>query len=278
MTKEYDGKLYRVIKKTDSHINTKLNPDGSKSAIQFTNEGNELSGPLDIIEVDEYELTKAVSIDNKPRTLREIVIEEVLVPAAQEVLYNAFIIGYEKICYQLKTNAIPKIKRKSTDLFKNTKIIASGIKAAVAGEKPKVLQIMKKYNTESENIIAAHNEEYQEHETVIRTEEEVIDIINAMKISAITLVACIRMLNKTVISDDGSDVNVRLEIQNNIQTLTASDVISQIELLLEEKNKGLLDDESRSILLAFSEGYFIIDDKKVPIALYKDSTISEQTL
>ena len=26
--KEYDGKLYRVVRRKDSHVNTKINPDG----------------------------------------------------------------------------------------------------------------------------------------------------------------------------------------------------------------------------------------------------------
>ena len=50
--KEVDEKLYRVVRKKGSHVNTKVNPDGTKSASQFTDENNDLNGPLDIIEVD----------------------------------------------------------------------------------------------------------------------------------------------------------------------------------------------------------------------------------
>ena len=35
--KETDGQLYRVYRNHDSHINTKVNEDGRKFAIQFDN-------------------------------------------------------------------------------------------------------------------------------------------------------------------------------------------------------------------------------------------------
>lgn len=48
-----DDKLYRVVCKDGSHLSTKVNPDGSKSTLQFTDNSNELSGPVDLVEVDE---------------------------------------------------------------------------------------------------------------------------------------------------------------------------------------------------------------------------------
>jgi hypothetical protein len=53
--KESDGKLYRVYKNQDSHINTKVNEDGRKSAIQF-DENNKLNGPVEIEDVDMDEI------------------------------------------------------------------------------------------------------------------------------------------------------------------------------------------------------------------------------
>ena len=50
-----------------------------------------------------------------------------------------------------------------------------------------------------------------------------------MRMSAVTLAACIRMLNNTVMADDGTDPQQRLEIQRNIQTLSTPDVIQQID-------------------------------------------------
>lgn len=39
-------KLYRVVHKEGSHFNTKVNPDGSKSVLQFTDENNDLNGSV----------------------------------------------------------------------------------------------------------------------------------------------------------------------------------------------------------------------------------------
>ena len=53
--KHTDEKLYRVVRKDGSHLNTKVNPDGTKSALQFTDDNNDLNGPVDLLEVDEKE-------------------------------------------------------------------------------------------------------------------------------------------------------------------------------------------------------------------------------
>lgn len=37
-----DDKLYKVVRKDGSHLNTKVNPDGTKSALQFTDDNNDL--------------------------------------------------------------------------------------------------------------------------------------------------------------------------------------------------------------------------------------------
>lgn len=50
--KESDGKVYRVYKDRDNHINTKINEDGRKAAIQFDDEDNKLNGPVELEEVD----------------------------------------------------------------------------------------------------------------------------------------------------------------------------------------------------------------------------------
>ena len=109
-----NDKLYRVVVKNGCHINTKTNSNGSKAAMQFTDDHNALAGPLEIIEVDRRELTNTDYDEyNKPLTLQDIIIRDVIVPAAREALYHAFIIGYEKLSFQLKTKALPELKQKS---------------------------------------------------------------------------------------------------------------------------------------------------------------------
>ena len=86
-----EEKLYRIARKKDSHINTKLNPDGSKAAIQFTDNGNDLNGPVSLIEVDESELTKTeyIPIRDEPRTFKEIVLQDIVAPVIRELLHQA---------------------------------------------------------------------------------------------------------------------------------------------------------------------------------------------
>ena len=68
--KHTDEKLYRVVRKDGNHLNTKVNPDGTKSALQFT-DNNDLNGPVDLLEVDEKELirTEYISVPQAERSL-----------------------------------------------------------------------------------------------------------------------------------------------------------------------------------------------------------------
>ena len=272
MDKELDEKLYRVVKKKDSHINTKINPDGSKAAIQFTDNGNDLSGPLDIIEVDESEFvrTEYVTTKDKARTLPEILWQDVIAPIAKEALYQALMTGYNNLSKQVKTKEVPKIKQKFSGIVEDISIVASGIRDGLAGKETKASRLLKENVEVLQPEIVCSEPKNNEQEKVIRTEEEVINIINAMKCSAVTLAACIRMLNNSAIADDGSNPEIRIEIQRNLQALSTQDVMSQIELLLEDKNRTLLDDASISLLSAFKKGYLIADDRRIPIAQYMD--------
>lgn len=71
--KHTDEKLYRVVRKDGSHLNTKVNPDGTKSALQFPDDNNDLNGPVDLLEVDEKELirTEYISVPQAERSLGE---------------------------------------------------------------------------------------------------------------------------------------------------------------------------------------------------------------
>lgn len=105
---------------------------------------------------------------------------------------------------------------------------------------------------------------------VPRSNEEINEIINLMHSSAFTLVACVRLLNNTAIADDGCNPNTRLDIQRNLQMLTAADITAQIELLLDKKNRSLLDESSLSLLESFRDGYFVSADKRIPISHFLD--------
>lgn len=262
-----EEKLYRVVRKKDSHINTKLNSDGSRAAVQFTDDGNVLNGPVNLIEVDESELlrTEYVPLQDKPLTFKEIILYEVIAPVLRDLLQQALMEGYESLCTHVKTKVAPVVKSKSKSIIKDVGIIASGIKDGLAGKKPKALELV----TEGTAMPIIHQVPIEESQPkTVRSKEEVEEVVRIMRSSAAVLAACIRLLNDTVMADDGTDPRVRLEIQRQLQALSAGDVMKQIELLLEDKNKALLDDAERAMLSSFREGYFLVNESKVPLTMY----------
>ena len=266
--REFEDKLYFVKRRKDCHISLKENQDGSKSAIQFTNEGNHLKGPVDLIEVNKNDF---MGITDRPRTFQEIILEDVIAPVARECIYQVLMTGYDKLCTQIKEKVIPDAKVKFSEKTKDARIIALGIKDALNGKEPKISRIIKE---DSISVDSLNNSKISEdnvnQEKVTRSMDEVYDILNITKSSAAILAACIRMLNNTVIEDDGSNPEIRIEIQNNLRILSSTEVMERIDFLLEEKNAGLLDVESRNIMASFRNGYFGGNNCKIAIEKYID--------
>ena len=75
--KHTDKKLYRVIRKDGSHLNIKVNPDGTKSALQFTDDNNDLNGSVDLLEVDEEELIRFeyISVPQADRSIEDLLMK-----------------------------------------------------------------------------------------------------------------------------------------------------------------------------------------------------------
>lgn len=272
-----EGKMYRLVCKEDSHVNTKLNPDGSRSAIQFSDDANVLTGPVDLIEVDEseYVRTEYVETTPPPRTMRQIVVEDVIAPIAVEAVQQVMEFGFAYFQRWLEQTAIPEAKNKTKKWSKNAKIAMAGVKNGLTEKEQRVTQIISK-NYES-TIADTKKTCIQTVEPVIedsnldkieRTPEEIQYIINTMKSSAVTLAACIRVLINCVISADNMNEARKLEFHHNLEALMTEDIMNQIDVLLDDKNKGLLDQASKQMLSAFREGNLIINDQKVPIAKY----------
>ncbi len=277
--KVFEDKLYRVVRRKDSHINTKVNPDGLKSAIQF-DENNNLTGPVEIIEVDEKELVRSEYVDIEPglRSWKQLILEEIVAPIARETLEQALDIGYQRFCAWMEQTAVPKAKEKSKEISKNIKFYFSAIKDGITGKELMADRILRE-EAERKNARLAQQQETSVNasrsetgqtfdEKEIHTMEEIEEVVNIMRSSAITMAACIRWLNNSVKDDDGSDSKKRLEIQRNLEELSTTDVTKQIDLLLEDRNKGLLDAVSLRMIAAFREGNFVIDGKVVPMNNY----------
>ena len=112
--KHTDEKLYRVVRKDGSHLNTKVNPDGTKSALQFTDDNNDLNGPVDLLEVDEEELirTEYISVPQEGRSLVERLIVEVVIPVIRDTTTQLLEYGTEKAEMWVEEKAVPVAKAK----------------------------------------------------------------------------------------------------------------------------------------------------------------------
>ncbi len=272
--KHTDEKLYRVVRKDGSHLNTKVNPDGTKSALQFTDDNNDLNGPVDLLEVDEEELirTEYISVPQTERSLGERLIDEVVIPVIRDATTQLLEYGTEKAEIWIGEKVVPVAKSKVKAGWENLKLFISAIKDF---DKPiKATQIV----TEQENTFKASEVEVvntvedQEEKKYALSPEEVELLLDTARRSALMIAASLSILNNSVVMDDGTDPERIEMIQRGIEQLSSKDITIQIDLLLEDKNSGLLDDASIFMLRAFREGMFIGNGTPIPVSRYTDAS------
>lgn len=274
MAEKYtDDKLYRVVRKDGSHLNTKVNPDGTKSALQFTDENNDLSGPVDLIEVDEEELvrTEYVQVPQEERSLGERLVDEVVIPVIRDATTQLLEYGTEKAEMWIEEKAVPVAKAKMKAGWENLKLFISAIKDS---DKPiKATQIIaeQKNTSKASEIEVVNKVENQEEKKYALSPEEVELLLDTARRSALMIAASLSILNNSVVMDDGTDPERIAMIQRGIEQLSSKDITTQIDLLLEDKNSGLIDDASISMLRAFREGMFIGNGTPIPVSRYIDA-------
>ena len=272
--KHTDEKLYRVVRKDGSHLNTKENPEGTKSALQFTNDNNDLNGPVDLLEVDEEELirTEYISVPQAERSLGERLIDEVVVPVIRDATTQLLEYGTEKAEIWIEEKVVPVAKSKVKAGWENLKLFISAIKDF---DKPiKATQIVTEYkNTfKASEIEVVNKAENQEEKKYALSPEEVELLLDTARRSALMIAASLSILNNSVVMDDGTDLERIAMIQRGIEQLSSKDITTQIDLLLEDKNSGLIDDASISMLRAFREGMFIGNGTPIPVSRYTDAS------
>lgn len=268
--KHTDEKLYRVVRKDGSHLNTKVNPDGTKSALQFTDDNNDLNGPVDLLEVDEEELirTEYISVPQAERSLGERLIDEVVIPAIRDATTQLLEYGTEKAEIWIEEKVVPVAKSKVKAGWENLKLFISAIKDF---DKPiKATQIVTEHkNTfKASEVEVVNTVEDQEEKKYALSPEEVELLLDTARRSALMIAASLSILNNSVVMDDGTDPERIEMIQRGIEQLSSKDITTQIDLLLEDKNSGLLDDASIFMLRAFREGMFIGNGTPIPVSRY----------
>lgn len=268
--KHTDEKLYRVVRKDGSHLNTKVNPDGTKSALQFTDDNNDLNGPVDLLEVDEEELirTEYISVPQAERSLGERLIDEVVIPVIRDATTQLLEYGTEKAEIWIEGKVVPVAKSKVKAGWKNLKLFISAIKDF---DKPiKATQIVteQKNTFQASEVEVVNTVENQEEKKYTLSPEEVELLLDTARRSALMIAASLSILNNSVVMDDGTDPERIEMIQRGIEQLSSKDITTQIDLLLEDKNSGLLDDASIFMLRAFREGMFIGNGTPIPVSRY----------
>lgn len=273
MKKDYieEEKLYRIYRKRENHINQKVNEDGMVAAIQFTDESNALDGPIFMKPVEDDEFERNTYAENIPeaRSFKQILWEEAIAPELEYAIERVLEIGFERLSIWAEEVAIPKAKKKTKDIWKDAKIIMSGVKDGFAGKEIKAMKLIKESEGTNTSVVTVEpSVEHVEEEKEFRSPEEVRQIIEAMRNGAMVIAAGIRLLTNTVITDDGSDPERKIEMQRNLEELSSEAIMNQINLLLEDKNRDLLDEASLRMLSAFRDGNFIVRGEAIPISNY----------
>lgn len=262
--KESDGKLYRVYKDRGNHINKKINQDGRKAAIQFDDEGNKLNGPLELEEADIDEIIASRTPKEMNPHLR-LILEEVVAPAIR----YGFKIGGDRILNYLEFKGIPAAKKAIKESINDKTSYINGIKEGVEGKETKASRLLRKAEVMKNTVsIEVSNEDEQKIEKEYHSPEEVQQIINTMKKSVLLTATCIRILTNTIVTDDGTNPEKLEASKKQLEELRTQEVMNQISLMLEEKNRKLLDETSYQVLSAFQRGNFIVDGEKISITRY----------
>lgn len=271
--KHTDEKLYRVVRKDGSHLNTKVNPDGTKSALQFTDDNNDLSGPVDLLEIDEEELirTEYISVPQEGRSLVERLIDEVVIPVIRDATTQLLEYGTEKAEIWVEEKAVPVVKAKVKDGWENLKLFISAIKDY---DKPiKATQIVteQKNTSKASEVEVVNKVADQEEKKYALSPEEVELLLDTARRSALMIAASLSILNNSVVMDDGTDPDRVAMIQRGIEQLSSKDITTQIDLLLDDKNSGLIDKSSITMLRAFRDGMFIGNGTPIPVSRYTEA-------
>ena len=267
-----DDKLYKVVRKDGSHLNTKVNPDGTKSALQFTDDNNDLNGPVDLIEVDEEELirTEYIQVPQNKRSLGELLVDEVFVPVIRDATTQLLEYGTAKAEIWIEEKVVPVAKTKVKAGWENLKLFISTIKDS---DKPiKATQIIAEQKSASNsseievvNKVECGNKDEKKY---VLSPGEVEILLDTARRSALMIAASLSILNNSVVMDDGTDPDRVAMIQRGIEQLSSKDITTQIDLLLDDKNSGLIDESSITMLRAFRDGMFIGNGTPIPVSRY----------
>ena len=185
--------------------------------------------------------------------------------------------GVNKMGMWVENKAIPAIKLKIKTSLKNIKLYISTLR-----DSNKVIKAEQLFedqcellSLEKENTLVLNKKGYNDEKEYILSAEDVELLLDRLKKNVLMIVENLRILNNSVVMDDGTDPIRIAKIQRDIEQLSSKDVTKCIDLLLEDKNAGLIDDKSVIMLRAFRNGMFVGNGTPIPISKYIDSKCEE---
>ncbi len=271
-----EEKYYRVKTKDGAHINEKLKEDGSRAAIQFDEE-NGLQGPVDLVEVDRNELVeeRVVYVEPGPqeRSFGQVILEDAVAPAVTDaltiVLTSAVEAGIDAFGNWMSQKVIPAAKAKGSELADKANESHAAKKAKKT--EPKQTEVAMKKQTR----VATPPQQNAGADKVVHTQEEADQILNNMKYASLYIAAGIRELSNTVISDDGSDSERTLALQEKLKELSSGQIMNTIEFMLEDRNRDVLDQATIQLFEVFRHKDFIVEGEAVSISKYLTAVAEE---
>ena len=116
-------------------------------------------------------------------------------------------------------------------------------------------------------IKASNKVNNQEENKYVLSQEEFDILLDKAQEKTLVLATILKILNNSVIDDDGTDPKRIADIQGKIIKLKSKDNTTLIGLVLKDKNSEL-DEETITMLKAFRDGMFIGNGTPIPISRY----------
>ena len=284
------SKKYTPIIKEGTHLASSKNTVGAVYGGLLDNDTNQVVGQAEwLVEEDDdqnldypyenYDTQENVELSEETQEMIEVV------GTALAVLGIYMIeIGVKKATPYVKQfvtgKVVPSINKTMSWIAEKGEtgiyILRNGISSKTKAEQ--LLTKRKKSKSDNTELSVAHNTTVEPSEDMDNVFEETRESMSReeaqqhliyIRALAILLADEIRKLSNACIREGNELPENILERQNALEKLTTQEVMNSIKLLLENKNRSLLDEATSMVLSEFLAGNLIIDGTPVPIEKYR---------
>lgn len=283
-------KKYIPIIKEGTHLATSRKTGGAYRGALLDNDTNQVVGQAEWELVEEEDYNWNCSYENY-NTHEDVELSEETQKILQAIGSALAELGIQMIELGV-SKATPHVKRLVTDKVipsvKKTKrwiseksaiginMIRNGIPSEIKEEQ--LLAKRTKRKTDITELSVTNNTTVEPFENIDNTFEEYRESMSREEAQqhliyvrdlALLLAAEIRRLSNVCIREGNETPDNILERQKAIEKLTTQEVMNSIKLLLDNKNRSLLDEATSMVLSEFLAGRFIIDDRLIAIEKHR---------